>query len=350
MPSEPKDAKGKPAGKTARLLSWGGTVLGIAMLVGAVWMFGKILRGYDFDEVLQRLGKIPWPRLALAVVFTALSYFTQTLYDFLAAASLRRGITVRRAALAGFIGNAFTNNIGFSLLTGTSLRYRFYQAWDVPPLEIARLITLSKLAFINGLCLFSGLSQILFPVRLPDSISLPLSPRVLGFLLLLPTLLLFVWNGVSRGNELVIGKFRVARPSQSLLLLQVVAACVQFAFAAFTLYYLLPAADLRAAGYGGPAAFLGTYMAIKFVVMFVPVPGNLGVFEGAAVTVLTPALPAYPVLGALLAYRLIYYVLPFGVAFLTLAGYELSARKGFLATLLRHRRKTLLSRRADGAA
>jgi uncharacterized membrane protein YbhN (UPF0104 family) len=326
------------SGKTTKLLSYGGTVVGLALFALAVWFFGKTLQRYDMDEVVQRLGQIPGHRIAIAVIFVALSYLTQTLYDYLSALSVRLGVSPGRASLAAFIGNAFTNNIGFSLLTGTSLRYRFYLAWGYSALEIAQVVALAKLAFCNGLFLFAGLTQLIDPVRLPDSISLPLSPRLLGGLLLLPPVLLLVWNGLSRGNVLVLGKLRLVRPAQSLLALQIAVSCLHFAFAACTLYYLLPEAALREAGYHGALTFLGSYMAIKFVVMFFPVPGSLGVFEGTAVAILTPALPDYPVLGALLAYRLLYYVLPFAVALLTLSVYELSNRKGFLASMLRRRR------------
>lgn len=322
----------------ARILSVGGTFLGIALLVAAVWIFARTLHKYDMAEVVQRFGQIPGSRIALAVLCVALSYATQTVYDYLAALSVGLGIPPARAALAAFIGNAFTNNIGFSLVTGTSLRYRFYLAWGYSPLEITQVVALAKLAFCNGLFLFAGIAQILDPVRLPDSLSLPFSARALGWLLILPSASLLIWNGLSRGSTLSLGKFRLVRPAQSLLALQIAAACVHFAFAAGTLYYLLPAEALEAAGYRGPLTFLGAYMAVKFAVMFLPVPGSLGVFEGTAVAVLTPALPAYPVLGALLAYRLLYYVLPFAVALPTLMIYELSARKGFLASFLRRRR------------
>ena len=58
-----------------------------------------------------------------------------------------------------------------------------------------------------------------------------------------------------------------------------------------------------------------------------------------ACSTVTPALPAYPVLGALLAFRLLYYVLPFALALLILIGFELSSRKGLLATVVRRRRR-----------
>lgn len=313
------------------------------MFALAVWMFGRILHQYDMTEVIQRLGQIPGHRLAIALIFVALSYGSQTVYDYLAASSIGLGISPVRAVLAAFLGNAFTNNMGFSLLTGTSLRYRFYLAWGYSALEIGQVVALSKLAFVNGLFLFAGIAQILDPVRLPESFPMPVSPRMLGCLLLLPTALFLIWNGMSRGNILALGKLRLVRPRQFMLCLQIAVASLHLAFAAGVLYYLLPAEALHAAGFHGPLTFLGTYMAIKFVVMFFPVPGNLGVFEGTAVAVLTPSLPAYPVLGALLAYRLAYYVLPFALAMSILAGYELSARKGFLASFMRRRRRTLTS-------
>jgi uncharacterized membrane protein YbhN (UPF0104 family) len=288
--------------------------------------------------VVLRLRLLPGKRIALALLFMALSYACQTGYDYLAARSVHIRISPWRAGWAAFIANAFTNNIGFSLLTGTSLRFRFYLAWGNSPLQVTQFIALSKLAFANGLILFAGVAQIVAPVDLPAAIKLPFPQAVLGWLLILPTLSLLIWNGLARGDSLSIYKLKLVRPVQSLFALQIAAACMHFAFAAGTLYYALPLDALREAGFGSLFGFLGTYMAIKFVVMFVPIPGSLGVFEGASVAVLTPAIPAYPVLGALLVYRLAYYGLPFILAMLMLAGYEVISRNGLLAKVLRRNR------------
>lgn len=328
----------KSESRKARVLSWGGTALGILLLIAALVFFWRVLQRYDMAEVMEGFRRIPAHRLALALLCVALSYLTQTGYDFVGARSVGLGIGPSKAMLAAFIGNSFTNNIGFSLLTGTSLRYRFYSAWGFSTLDIAQVIALSKLAFFNGLFVFAGLAQLIVPAHLPDSIHLPLPARLLGFLILVPPAALILLNGVSRGDTLKVGKIILNRPRQSLFLLQIAISCLHMAFAAGTLYFLLPAADLSAAGYAGPIAFLGSYMAIKFVVMFVPVPGSLGVFEGTAVAVLTPALPAHPVLGALLAYRLAYCVLPFALALCLLVGFESASRQGLLASLTRRRR------------
>jgi len=326
---------GKPK---AKILSWAGTFVAFAFIVFAIWLFIRTLHHFDLHEVVARVREIPHHRLVMAGLCVALGYGIQTLYDFLAARSVGMAVSLPRASLAAFVGNSLTNSIGFSLLTSTSVRYRYYLAWGFSALQIAQFITLAKLAFINGLTLSTGLAQIFSPVHLPADLPFSLSPRAIGFILLLPTALLLLWNGFARGGTLALGKFRLERPRQIMLVLQVVVACIHFAFAGAALYFLLPEGDLHQAGFIGPVSFLGTFMAIKLAALFLPVPGSLGVLEAASLAVLTPAMPAYPVLGALLAFRLAFYVIPFGIGLATLSAYELTAGSGLLPSMLRRRR------------
>lgn len=56
------------------------------------------------------------------------------------------------------------------------------------------------------------------------------------------------------------------------------------------------------------------------------VPGGLGVFETVILLLLAPQVPAVSVLGALLAYRAVYYFLPLMVAIVLLGFYEIYQR------------------------
>jgi uncharacterized membrane protein YbhN (UPF0104 family) len=326
------------AERRAKIISWAGTAAALAFILFAIWLFIRTVRRYDMGEVVHRLEQMPPHRIALGVLCVATAYFIQTLYDFLAARSVGVSVSPRRAILAAFVGNSLTNSIGFSLVTGTSVRYRYYLAWGFSALQIAEFIALAKLAFVNGLCLSTGLSQIFEPLHMPSDLPFSLSPRLMGFLLLLPTIALLLWNGLARGGTLALGKFRLERPKQAMLVLQIAVACIHFGFVSAAFYYFLPEGDLDRAGFHGPVEFLGTFMAIKFAALFLPVPGSIGVLEAAAMAVLTPALPEYPVLGALLAFRLAFYVGPFAIALVTLAVYEMSARTGLLPSLIRRRR------------
>ncbi|HEY9726013.1 MAG TPA: hypothetical protein V6D50_06140, partial [Chroococcales cyanobacterium] len=56
------------------------------------------------------------------------------------------------------------------------------------------------------------------------------------------------------------------------------------------------------------------------------VPGGLGVFETVLLLILSSQIPAATVLGSLLAYRGIYYILPLAFATILLGVYEIKER------------------------
>jgi phosphatidylglycerol lysyltransferase len=334
-----QDAHGNAGAKPpkAKLLARLAPVVAVAMVGFAAFILVKALRHYDVSEILRRFHDIPPSRVAAGLGCVVVSYVLQATYDYLALASLGRGASYAKSVFCAFIANAFTNNIGLSLLTGPSIRFRFHSAWGYTPLEIAEVVGMTKLAFFNGLFTMAGLTQVIDPVKLPESWP-HVSVRLLGFLCLLPAVVTFIWNGAAHGRTIRLGRLRMTRPAQGVLLLQTVVSGSHLIFAAFTLYFLLPLDALASAGFGGPAGFLASFMAIKFAAMFIPVPGSLGVFEGAAVALLTPALPDYPLLGGLLAYRLLFYLIPFVVALALLVAYELGAKSGTLSRWMRSRK------------
>ncbi len=75
------------------------------------------------------------------------------------------------------------------------------------------------------------------------------------------------------------------------------------------LYVLLPATPHLPV-----VLFFGVFILGQFAALVAQLPGGLGVFEAIMVTMLTPTLRVPAVLGALLAYRVIYVFIPFGIA------------------------------------
>jgi phosphatidylglycerol lysyltransferase len=341
------EKSGSDPSKSKKVLSRLAPFLALGMMGLAAWLFYKTLGHYEFSEVVARFREIPAQRVAAALVCVAISYLLQTGYDYLALASLGRGgASVVKTAFAAFIANAFTNNIGLSMLTGPSIRYRFYSAGGFTPFEIAEVIAMTKLAFLNGLFAMAGIAEIIDPVRLPPTWP-HVSARAVGFLCLLPAAVTFLWNALGRGSHIRFGRLRFSRPAQGVLVLQTTVACLHLVFAAFALYFLVPVEALAPAGFTNPFAFVSAFMAIKLAAMLIPVPGNLGVLEGAAVALLTPAVPDYPLLGGLLAYRLVYYLLPFALALGLMVTYESAAKSGLLSRWMRGRKR---AQRNSGAA
>jgi phosphatidylglycerol lysyltransferase len=94
------------------------------------------------------------------------------------------------------------------------------------------------------------------------------------------------------------------------------------------LYLLLPPNSLSF------PSFLAIYLLAQIIGFASQVPGGLGVLETVVVLLLSPILPASDVLGAMLAFRLAYYIIPFimGVTAFTL--YEIRRnREGFKRAL-----------------
>ena len=115
----------------------------------------------------------------------------------------------------------------------------------------------------------------------------------------------------------------VADPGTALR--QIALAVTDLALASAALYVLLPAS--ANVSY---VAFVGLYMVALAVSLLSLVPGGLGVFESILVLLL-PGVPAPQLLGALLAYRLVYYVLPFGVAVLMMSAHEFQRQRARLS-------------------
>jgi uncharacterized membrane protein YbhN (UPF0104 family) len=107
----------------------------------------------------------------------------------------------------------------------------------------------------------------------------------------------------------------------NLSLMQIFVTSIDWAIAGGVLYVLLPS---------GPSlsfpAFFGVYLLAQLAGVVSHVPGGLGIFETIILLLLEPSIPAVNLLGALLAYRGIYYFLPLAVALALLGSYEVKQR------------------------
>ena len=80
---------------------------------------------------------------------------------------------------------------------------------------------------------------------------------------------------------------------------------------------------------GGPAISFETFLAVYVFAVMLGVashaPGGLGVFEATILLALS-SFPREPILGALLLYRICYYLVPFVLALALLGAYEIRNR------------------------
>lgn len=300
-----------------RLLAALGPVLGGILLVLAVLVLRHEFEGYHLHDVLGHVRNIPGRRLALAFVLTVFGYVTLTGYDALAFRYVRTALPYRRIALASFVAYVFSHNVGLSFFGGSAVRYRMLSGWGVRAEVIARVIAFALLTFWLGFFLLGGLVHTLWPlaVDLPG-IHLASSRSIgLGLLAVLGAYLALL---IRRRAPLRLHGFQVDLPGLRMTGAQLALSSIDWLLAASVLYAVLPASpDL------GFPTFLGAYLLALVVGLVSHVPGGLGVFETAMVLLLRPYLPGDQVLASIVAYRIVYYLLPLAVAVLLFSGYEL---------------------------
>ena len=299
-----------------------GPLFGIFLFAVALWILHYELREYHYHDVVRHLAEIPAHQLLLALALTILSYLIMTGYDALALRYIRHPISYGKIALASFIGYAFSNNIGLSMIAGASVRYRLYSAWGLSALETTKVIIFCSLTLWLGFFTIGGIVFLFEPVVIPEALHLPFaSVRYLGIIFIMLVVGYLLWS-VLRKKPLKIQEWEFPLPSTRLSLIQITIASLDWALAGSVLYALLPAtATISFPG------FLGIFLLAQFAGMASQIPGGVGVFESVVILLLSPTLPASLIFGSLLAYRAIYYFLPLAVATVLLGSNELLQKR-----------------------
>ena len=268
-------------------------------------------------DLRQQLRAIPPAHIALALLFTAGSFTCLTLYDFLALRTVGAGQHYPVAAKGGALSYAVGNMLGLSLLTGGSVRMRIYGQAGVSPEDVARVIAIAALTFWSGIfCVFAAV-LLLRPGALslggwdvPEPLQLTIGG---GILLGLAAAVLLSARGL---RQLKIGPVTLPLPSPATGLAQLAIAALDIGCSAAVLFVLVPGL-----GFENYPTLLTAYVIALVIAVMTHAPGGLGVFE----TIILLALPQIDksgLLTGLIAYRLIYYVLPFLLALGTLAASE----------------------------
>jgi uncharacterized membrane protein YbhN (UPF0104 family) len=217
---------------------------------------------------MRALRNVPVQKVWLCGLLTGVSFLALGGYDVIAVGILAaRRISPARAWLAGVIANAISNTLGFHALTATAVRFRLLGRAGLSASEVASVVALSWTALGFGFVSMISLAMMLSPDSRPEQ-------RVIGVALI---------------GALVLCT-RLLGPGK------------RVSIKAFSLVYI-------------GAVLLGIAS---------HAPGGLGVFEATMLSFGNGQGRA-GILAALIIYRLIYNLCPFGLAALTFAGEEISA-------------------------
>jgi uncharacterized membrane protein YbhN (UPF0104 family) len=303
-----------------RTIGWNriGFVLSLVIITVAAVVLYRILRGIDLREVLEAIKGTETRDIVLAGLFVAAGYFTLTFYDLFALRTIGADhIPYRVAALAGFTSYSVGHNVGASVFTGGAVRYRIYSAWGLSAIDVAKICFVAGLTFWLGNVAVLGLGIAYEPWAASAIDQLPpWINRIIAFVMLalLAGYVAWVWT-----KPRVVGRsdWKVTLPGGPLTLLQITIGIVDLACCAAAMYVLLPE---------DPHIDF-----IKLAVIFVSAtllgfashsPGGLGVFDAAMLVALIE-FDKEELVGGLLLFRLLYYVIPFALSLMILGVREL---------------------------
>ncbi len=302
-------------------------LLGVALLCGAVYVVQKEFRNLKIADISKALDAIPHMALLVSFIFTVLSYGVLTFYDRLGTIYAGNVVSYARVSFASFCAYALSHNLGFAAVSGAAVRYRLYAHWGLTPLQIGKVVAFCSLTFALGAFVLGGVILFTEPKAVPF------------FGDKLPVLLLYgigaaMWAIVAAYVLLskFLGKFRlfgheVELPTWKMALLQVGLATVDVAVTAAIMHSLLP----PTAGLNY-LRVLGVYLASYTAGLAANVPGGLGVFDTAMLLGLSPYLEPPQIIGAIVVFRLYYYIIPLFLAGGLFTGNEILLRgKGFVA-------------------
>jgi phosphatidylglycerol lysyltransferase len=295
-----------------------GPGVSLILFAAAIWLLHHELRTYHLEDILHALASIPGAYLWAAAGLTVLSYMAMTGYDVLAMHYIRHPLPYSKIGLASFIGYAFSNNIGMSMIAGASVRFRLYSAWGLSSLQITQVVAFCTLTLWLGFFALGGAVFLIEPLTLPSALHLPLhSARMIGVAMLLLVAAYIIVTAIKKA-PFTIRKWEIQLPSSGLFVFQLVIAALDWILASLVLFALLA----RGSAMSYPD-FLAVFLLAQLAGLVSQVPGGLGVFETVSMLMLSHRLPANQIFGALLAYRALYYWLPLGAAALLLGLHEI---------------------------
>ena len=288
-----------------------GIATSLLIIVLAITTLVRTLKGVDTGVILTALTDIPPHHIALAALCVIGAFCTLTFYDFFALRTIgKKHVPYRIAAMSSFTSYTIGHNIGATVFTGGAIRFRIYSDYGLNAIDVAKICFISGLTFWLGNLLVLGFGLVWHPSAagamdlLPPAIN-----RLIALGCLAGIAAYFVWLGTGKNRrELGQNGWKVVLPSARLTLLQMLIGVVDLGFCSLAMYLLMP---------GEPHI---DFMSLAVVFILATLlgfashaPGSLGVFD-AAMLVALPEFGREQLLATLLVFRVLYFVIPFGIA------------------------------------
>ena len=300
-----------------KIISWSG----LFFFGLAAYMLYLQLSKYHLQDIKDALFSIPKQNLIYACVASFVGYVALSSYDFLALKYIGRKLAAWKWIFVGFIGFSVSNNAGHAIVSGGAIRYRLYTRWRFHGEEIVKMVTFSGFTYLVACFFLVIMGYILTPDHAFGDGSVSKMTTSITALCSLIGLGIYFWASFFYKKPIVIKEIEFDIPTPKMALAQVFIGGADILMASLVLYFsLIPFVDIPF------DVFIGVFLIAQVLGVFSQVPGGLGVFEGLFMFIIPGEHNQAMLFGALIAYRIIYYLLPLVFSGIILIGYELMLR------------------------
>lgn len=295
------------------------------VFVCALLIVQNQLKDQDIETIVSTLRTTPLWIILVAFVFTLFNYLILAAYDGLALFFTgHTKIPLPKVIAAALLSYAISNNTGHAWAAGGSIRYRFYSKWGVPGWDILKISLFLAITYLLGALSLGLIGSLLLPYY---SSNMAQEPQAIYWIsLICGASLLGYWGAVWLWRKPVMIKgFELYLPSLSMTFWQTVVSSIDIILSSIVLWVLLmDKVDISFSG------FVMVFVVAQVAGVISQVPGGIGVFEGAFLWLMSDIQGAdqnYILMGALMLFRAIYFLIPLLLAGSGLLGYELLNRR-----------------------
>jgi uncharacterized membrane protein YbhN (UPF0104 family) len=278
-----------------------------SLVVAAICLAGfllyRALSRYSFDEVVASIRSVPPMRLLAAFGFAGCSYLCLTFFDALGVRYAGKRLPYAKTALVSFVSLSIGHNIGVAALSSGAIRYRFYSRWGLDAGEVAKVILFSGATVALGLTMLGGAGMLFNPAAAAQMTGFCVE-FIFGLgIACLAVICAYLLASAFLRYSLRLRNWTFQMPSLRLATGQVLIGSVNFAFVAACLHQTLAA--FTDAGY---LKVSSVYVIANTTALVSHVPGGLGVLETAILYLISGG----TLIGALIAFRFVYFFVPLG--------------------------------------
>ncbi len=267
------------------------TIVGIGL-----WFLWDQVPEFNLTLIWQTLHQVSPRQWALALVATLISFWAVARYDQLIHGLWQTGTDVNSARISGAAAVAVAQFVGFGVLSSALVRWRL-----LPELSLSQSLKLSlavSLTFLSGWAVVASFTLLATGV----GTNFLRFGAIAILLIFFAVFLLLLLQPRSMPNL----------PGLMALCTVLLLAFVDTFFAGAALYILLPG-DLGIT----PVTLMPAFLIALGCGLVGGTPGGVGPFEIALLAML-PQFPDEPVLASVLAFRMVYFVVPAVVSLLVL--------------------------------